>query len=66
MDHHSQRPTWELESHTHDSGLFRVRGLASKEGCVHQVIPYGALVPLDCLCQEAGRQGEGQQPRRDH
>lgn len=56
MYHHSQRPTWELDSHMHDSGLCRFRGLASKGG----MYPPGdnllvALVPLHCLCQETSR-----------
>lgn len=60
MYHHSQRPTWELDSHMHDSGLCRFRGLASKGG----MYPPGdnllvALVPLHCLCQETSRRGEG-------
>ena len=55
--HHLQGPTWELESHIHDSGHCRFRGLGIQSGDAStkgEVL--AGLVTMSYSCQKASRQ----------
>lgn len=72
MYHQSQRPTWELDSHTHDSGLgiqrFGIQRRDVSTRWIHPPPPTGGpgtfalLVPRD----QQMREGKGQQSSGDH